>query len=75
MFIVYDYFMVKIIDESGINGILIGDLFGMVVKGDEDILSVILEEIIYYIKVVKKGVKNVFIVVDMFFLFYYVFKE
>lgn len=75
MFIVYDYLIVKIMDECDINGILIGDLLGMVIKGEENILFVIIDEIIYYIKVVKNGVKNVLIVSDMFFLFYYVFIE
>ena len=40
MLTAYDYSMAKIIDESGVNGILIGDSLGMVIKGDEDTLAV-----------------------------------
>ncbi|NFG59059.1 3-methyl-2-oxobutanoate hydroxymethyltransferase [Clostridium botulinum] len=71
MLTAYDYSMAKIIDESGINGILIGDSLGMVIKGEEDTLSVTVDEIIYHTKSVKKGVKNALIVSDMPFLSYH----
>lgn len=68
----YDYSMAKIIDESGVNGILIGDSLGMVIKGEEDTLAVTMDEIIYHTKAVKKGAKNALIVSDMPFLSYHV---
>jgi 3-methyl-2-oxobutanoate hydroxymethyltransferase len=72
MLTAYDYSMAKIIDESGINAILIGDSLGMVIKGDEDTLAVTVDEIIYHTKAVKKGVKNALVVSDMPFLSYHV---
>lgn len=75
MLTAYDYSMAKIIDESGINGILIGDSLGMVVKGDEDTLGVTVDDIIYHTKAVKKGAKNALIVADMPFLSYHVSTE
>ncbi|OOM74038.1 3-methyl-2-oxobutanoate hydroxymethyltransferase [Clostridium puniceum] len=72
MLTAYDYSMAKIIDESNVNGILIGDSLGMVVKGEEDTLSVTMEEIIYHTKAVKRGAKNSLIVSDMPFLSYHV---
>lgn len=72
MLTAYDYSMAKIIDESGVNGILIGDSLGMVIKGDEDTLSVTVDEIIYHTKAVKKGAKNALIVSDLPFLSYHV---
>lgn len=75
MLTAYDYSMAKIIDESGIDGILIGDSLGMVVKGDEDTLAVTVEEIIYHTKAVKKGAKNALIVSDMPFLSYHISAE
>lgn len=75
MLTAYDYSMAKIIDESGINGILIGDSLGMVVKGDEDTLGVTVDDIIYHTKAVKKGAKNALIVSDMPFLSYHVSVE
>ena len=58
MLTAYDYSMAKIIDESSVNGILIGDSLGMVIKGEEDTLAVTVEEIIYHTKAVKKGAKK-----------------
>ena len=75
MLTAYDYSMAKIIDKSGINGILIGDSLGMVIKGDEDTLSVTMDEVIYHTKAVKKGAKNALIVSDMPFLSYHVSVE
>ncbi|WP_352399152.1 3-methyl-2-oxobutanoate hydroxymethyltransferase [Anaerotignum sp.] len=71
MLTAYDYSMAKIIDESGINGILIGDSLGMVIKGEENTLSVTVDEIIYHTKAVKRGAKNALIVSDMPFLSYH----
>jgi len=72
MLTAYDYSMAKIIDESGVNGILIGDSLGMVIKGEDDTLSVTMDEVIYHTKAVKKGAKNALIVSDMPFLSYHV---
>ena len=72
MLTAYDYSMAKIIDESGVNGILIGDSLGMVIKGEEDTLSVTMDEVIYHTKAVKKGTKNALVVSDMPFLSYHV---
>jgi len=72
MLTAYDYSMAKIIDESGINGILIGDSLGMVIKGEEDTLSVTMDEVIYHTKAVKKGTKNALVISDMPFLSYHV---
>lgn len=75
MLTAYDYSMAKIIDESNVNAILIGDSLGMVIKGDEDTLAVTVEEIIYHTKAVKKGAKNALVVADMPFLSYHVSSE
>ena len=75
MLTAYDYSMAKIIDESGVNGILIGDSLGMVVKGDDDTLGVTVDDIIYHTKAVRKGAKNALIVSDMPFLSYHVSVE
>lgn len=75
MLTAYDYSMAKIIDESSVNGILVGDSLGMVIKGEEDTLSVTMEDIIYHTKAVKKAVKNALLVSDMPFLSYHVSVE
>lgn len=75
MLTAYDYSMAKIIDESGVNGILVGDSLGMVIKGEDDTLSVTVDEIIYHTKAVKKGAKKALIVSDMPFLSYHISNE
>lgn len=61
----YDYTSAKIVDDAGVEIILVGDSLGMVVAGYENTLSVTLEEIIYHCKYVKNAVKRSFLVADM----------
>ncbi|WP_297522360.1 3-methyl-2-oxobutanoate hydroxymethyltransferase [uncultured Clostridium sp.] len=66
----YDYSMAKLIDNSGVNGILVGDSLGMVCLGYEDTLSVTMEDMIHHTKAVARGAKNSLIVADMPFMSY-----
>ena len=70
MLTAYDYSTAKIIDESGINGILVGDSLGMVCLGYEDTLSVTMEDMIHHTRAVARGVKNTLVVADMPFMSY-----
>ncbi|MCX8534145.1 3-methyl-2-oxobutanoate hydroxymethyltransferase [Chryseobacterium luquanense] len=65
MLTAYDYTMAKLVDQAGIDAILVGDSAGNVMAGYETTLSVTLDEIIYHAKSVKRAVKNALIVVDM----------
>ncbi|NPB07400.1 MAG: 3-methyl-2-oxobutanoate hydroxymethyltransferase [Aquificae bacterium] len=71
----YDYWSAKLCDEAGIDCILVGDSLGTVVKGEENTLSVTLEEIIYHTRCVKRGVKRAFLIADMPFMSYQVSLE
>lgn len=71
----YDYSTAKLIDEAGINTILIGDSLGMVVLGYEDTLSVTMEDMIHHSAAVARGAKNALIVCDMPFMSYQVSVE
>lgn len=66
----YDYTTAKIMDESGVNTILVGDSLGMVMLGYEDTLSVTMEDMIHHSAAVARGTKNAFIVTDMPFMSY-----
>lgn len=67
----YDYSMAKIVDQAGIDAILVGDSVGMVVQGHDSTIPVTIDEIIYHTKAVKRAVKRAFVVGDMPFLSYH----
>ena len=66
----YDYTTAKIMDEAGVNTILVGDSLGMVMLGYEDTLSVTMEDMIHHGAAVARGAKNALVVVDMPFMSY-----
>lgn len=68
----YDALIGRILDESGIDLILVGDSLGNIVQGNETTLPVTLEETIYHTKAVVNGAKSPFIVADMPFMSYQV---
>jgi len=68
----YDFFTAKLLDESGIEIILVGDSLGNVIQGNETTLPVTFEDIIYHTKIVKKAVSNAMVVADMPFMTYHV---
>ena len=70
MLTAYDYSTAKLEDESGINGILVGDSLGNVVLGYEDTVSVTMEDMIHHGAAVARGAKNALVVVDMPFMSY-----
>jgi 3-methyl-2-oxobutanoate hydroxymethyltransferase len=70
MLTAYDYLTARLLDEAGIDIILVGDSLGNVVQGHETTLSVTVDDMIYHAKAVKRAVKNALIVVDMPFMSY-----
>jgi len=61
----YDYPTARLLDESGIDVILVGDSLGMVVLGYEDTTLVTLEEMLHHARAVARGVKSALVVGDM----------
>ncbi len=66
----YDFITAKILDEAGIEVILVGDSLGNVFQGNDTTLPVTMDEMIYHTKAVSKGVSRAMIVVDMPFMSY-----
>lgn len=65
MLTAYDYSMAKIIDEAGIDMILVGDSASNVMAGHETTLPITLDQMIYHAQSVVRAVKRAFIVVDL----------
>ena len=61
----YDYPSARLLDESGIDLILVGDSLGMVVLGHKDTIDVTLDEIIHHLKAVRRGVKHAPVAADL----------
>ena len=70
MLTAYDYYTAKLMDETGINGILVGDSLGNVILGYEDTISVTMEDMIHHGAAVARGTKNALVVIDMPFMSY-----
>ena len=71
----YDYPFAKIVDEAGIDMILVGDSLAMVVQGKENTLPVTMEEMVYHTSMVVRAVKNALVIGDMPYLSYQVSVE
>lgn len=71
----YDYPVAQLVDEAGIDMILVGDSVGMVVLGYENPIPVTVDDIIHHTRPVARGAKKAFIVGDLPFLSYHVSVE
>jgi len=61
----YDYPLGRLLDESGIDLILVGDSLGMVVLGYEDTVDVTMDELLHHLKAVRRGVKRAPVAADL----------
>ena len=61
----YDYSTARLMDEVGINTILVGDSLGMTMQGYPDTLPVTVDEMIIYGRSVARACKNTFVVLDI----------
>src|SRR6267378_5848285 len=65
MLTAYDYPMARLLDESGVDLMLVGDSLGMVVLGYPDTTSVTMEHMVHHCRAVVRGVKSAFVVADL----------
>lgn len=61
----YDYPIARLLDEAGIDVILVGDTLGMVVLGYEDTTRVTLDEMLHHTRIVARAVKRALVVADL----------
>ncbi len=71
MLTAYDYPFASLLDECGVDGILVGDSLSMVVQGHDNTLPVTLDEMIYHAEMVGRAVNRALVVVDLPFPIYH----
>lgn len=71
----YDYSFARILDEAGVDMLLVGDSLGCVVQGNHNTLAVTMDEMIYHTRAVVRGRKRALVIGDMPFLSYQASKQ
>ena len=66
----YDYTMARLLDDAGVDVLLVGDTLGMVVQGRETTLHVTMDQMVYHVEMVARASKRAFVVADLPFLSY-----
>jgi len=70
MLTAYDATFARLVDDAGVDMILVGDSLGMVVKGEQNTLNVSIEQMAYHTSAVARGARRAHIVGDMPFMSY-----
>lgn len=65
MLTAYDFPTARLVDEAGIDAILVGDSLGMVVQGKANTLPVTLDEMIYHTEIVARAARNTLVIADL----------
>jgi len=71
----YDYPSARLVDEAGIEMILVGDSLAQAILGYDNTLSVTMDEMLHHVKAVRRGVKNALLLADMPYGSYHVETE
>ena len=71
----YDALFARLLDESGVDVLLVGDSVNQVLAGGETTLSATLEQMIYHTRIVRRGASRALVVCDLPFLSYQISKE
>lgn len=72
MLTAYDFTTAQLLDEAGVDSILVGDSLGMTMLGYETTLEVTMDDMIHHTKAVTRGAQNALVIGDMPFLSYHV---
>ena len=64
----YDFLTARLLDQAGVDLLLVGDSLGMVFQGHETTIPVTLDEMIYHTKTVVRGVERAMVIIDMPFM-------
>lgn len=72
MLTAYDYAAARLAEAAGVDMLLVGDSLAMVVLGQEDTLSVTMDEMLHHVRAVARGASRALVVADMPFMSYQV---
>src|SRR4030043_2091438 len=72
MLTAYDYSTARLVDESGVPLILVGDSLGMVILGYDSTIPVTINDMLHHTKAVTRGAKKSLVVGDLPFMTYHV---
>jgi 3-methyl-2-oxobutanoate hydroxymethyltransferase len=61
----YDYAAARLVDEAGVEMVLVGDSLAQTMLGYENTLSVTMDEMLHHVKAVRRGIKNALLIADM----------
>ena len=61
----YDYATARLVDEAGIDIVLVGDSLAMTMLGYENTLSITVDEMLHHVRAVRRGVKDALLIADM----------
>ena len=67
MLTAYDFPSARVVDEAGVDAILVGDSCAMVIMGHESTLSITLDEMIHHTRMVSRGSENALVIADAAF--------
>jgi 3-methyl-2-oxobutanoate hydroxymethyltransferase len=70
MLTAYDATFTRILEEAGVDMILVGDSLGMVIQGGATTTAVTMDEMVYHARIVARGVRSAHLVVDLPFMSY-----
>jgi 3-methyl-2-oxobutanoate hydroxymethyltransferase len=71
----YDFLFARLVDDAGVDVVLVGDSVGQVFSGYDSTIPVTLDEMIYHARAVRRGVRTALVVVDMPFMSFQVSPE
>src|SRR5437868_13349499 len=61
----YDYSSARLVDEAGIDMVLVGDSLAMTMLGHENTLSLTVDEMLHHVRAARRGVRNALLLADM----------
>ncbi len=66
----YDASFASVLDEAGVDAVMVGDSLGMVVQGQDSTVPVTMDDMVYHTRLVRRGCKRALVIADLSFMSY-----